>query len=56
MSNKQFVERCPILAPGVLDELDPWGNFLVRHYDGRLFNENGDEIFDNDEDDDDDDD
>ena len=46
----QFYEKAPILAPGVVDELDEYGNFVVRHYDGRHFDINGDELFDDDDD------
>ena len=42
----QYIEKAPIIAPGVIDELDDNGNFVVRHYDGRYFDQNGDEIYD----------
>ena len=51
---KQFFEPSPILCPGVVKQYDEWGNFEVTHYDGRCFDINGDEIFDDDDDDDDD--
>lgn len=45
-----FHEKAPIIAPGVIDEHDDDGNFVVRHYDGRQFDINGDEIYDYDDD------
>lgn len=45
-----FYEKAPIIAPGVVDELDDNGEFVVRHYDGRYFDVNGDEIYDYDDD------
>lgn len=44
-----FYEKAPIIASGVVDELDDNGDFVVRHYDGRRFDINGDEIFDDDD-------
>lgn len=37
----QYVERCPIVAPGVIDELDDWGNFVARWDDGNEYDEAG---------------
>lgn len=45
----QYIEKAPIIAPGVIDELDDNGNFVIRHYDGRYFDQNGDEIYDYDD-------
>ena len=51
---KQYVERCPILAPGVVDQLDKYGNFEKRWYHGQAYGENGDLIYDDDDEDEDD--
>ena len=45
-----FIQKARIIAPDVTDELDDNGNFVVRHYDGRYFDINGDEIYDYDDD------
>lgn len=42
----QYVEKAPVVAPGVVDKLDEYGNFICRLYDGRKFDENGEEQFD----------
>ncbi len=46
MEEKQYIERDPFFAPGVVDEHDKWGGFIVRHYDGREFDRDGNELFD----------
>lgn len=50
---KQYIEKAQIIAPGVVDQLDEWGNFEKRWYDGRAYDQNGD-LLDEDDDDDDD--
>lgn len=52
MMKKQYREPSPTFAPGVTDELDEYGAFIRRLYDGRVFDRNGDEIFPEDDDDD----
>ena len=46
MPGLQVEEKCPILAPNVIDIKDEWGNFVVRTHNGHFFDEDGDEIFD----------
>lgn len=46
---KQYREPAPIIAPGVVDQLDEYGNFEVRWYDGQAYDQNGDRIYDDDD-------
>ena len=49
--SKYLYEKAPVIAPGVVDEIESsTGEFVVRHYDGRYFDVNGDEIYDYDND------
>ena len=48
---KQFYEKAPIVAPGVVDQYDEYGNFEVRWYGGQAYDQNGDRIYDEDDDD-----
>ena len=46
----QYIEKSPLTAPNVIDELDDMGNFQVRWSEGRRYDVSGEEIFDDDDD------